>query len=335
MKSSPSSTPRTPAGSRLPQPAARLAELAGGRLAGGSGGQIQIRSISSLSQAGPHDLSFCERARYLPELAASKAAAAVVPEGLAAPDDRPLIVVAGSPREAIMALIEMLGLAASPAAPGIHPAATVASSASVADDASIGPGATVGENAQVGCRAVLQAGSVLADGCRLGEGSILFEGAVVGSQGFGFVGAGSQRRRFPHIGRVRIGREVEVGANSCIDRGALGDTVIGDRVKIDNLVQIGHNVCIGSDTVICGCVAIGGSARIGSNCVIGGAASIKGHISLADGTTVMGASTILENVFESDTVMGTPMPPMPRRQALRLWRQLLRMGRRGAQGDGA
>ena len=326
MKSSPNSTPKTPTNSSLPQPVARLAELAGGRLAGAADGRLQIRSINSLDQAGADELSFCERVRHLPELIRSEAAAVVVPAGLEVPEGRTLVVVDRSPREAIVSLIEQLGLADFPGSSGVHPSAVIAPGAQVAADASIGPTATVGENAIVGAGAVLRAGAVLAAGCELGSGSILFEGAVVGAEGFGFVGSGRQRRRFPHIGRVRIGREVEIGANSCVDRGALGDTIIGDRVRIDNLVQIGHNVCIGSDTVICGCVAIGGSARIGRGCTIGGAASIKGHISLADGTVVMGASTILESV-RSAAVMGTPMPPMRNEQARRLWRQLLRMGR--------
>ena len=327
MKSSPSSTLKTSTNSSLPQPAARLAELLGGRLAGADR-QFQIRSLNSLAQAGPDELSFCEKARYLPDLARSEAGVVVVPAGLDVPGERGRIVIDRSPREAMVDLIEQLGLAAPEAAGGRQEAA-IAASARIAADAVVGPGAVVGANAVVGEAAMLRPNSVLAAGCELGSGSILFEGAVVGSEGFGFVGSGRDRRRFPHIGGVRIGRDVEVGANSCIDRGALGDTIIGDRVKIDNLVQIGHNVWIGSGTVICGCVAIGGSARIGNDCVLGGAASVKGHISLADGTVVMGASTILESVREDSTVMGTPMPPMPRKQAIRLWRQLLRMGRAG------
>ncbi|MCY4325143.1 MAG: UDP-3-O-(3-hydroxymyristoyl)glucosamine N-acyltransferase [Betaproteobacteria bacterium] len=325
MKSSPSSTLTTPTNSSLPQPAARLAELVGGRLTGDIDGQFQISSFNSLDQAQADELSFCEKARYLPDFQRSKAALVVVPAGLSVPNQRGCIVVDGSPREAMVDLIEQLGLAAAAEAE----VAPIAASARIADDAIVEPGVVIGANATVGSGAVLRANAVLAAGCELGAGSVLFEGAVVGAHGFGFVGSGRSRRRFPHIGGVRIGRQVEIGANSCVDRGALGDTIVGDRVKIDNLVQIGHNVCIGSDTVICGGVAIGGSAQIGADCVIGGAAVVKGHIGLADGTVVMGASTILENVRSKATVMGTPMPPMPARQAHRLWRKLLRMSKTG------
>ena len=251
MKSSPSSTLKTPTNSSLPQSAARLAELVGGRLAGALDGQFQIRSLSSLSQAAPDELSFCEKARYLPELARSRAGVVVVPAGLDVPGERGRIIVDRSPREALVDLIERLGLAAGASAPDAgRREAAIAASARIAADAIVGAGAVVGENAVVGEAAVLRPNAVLAAGCQLGAGSVLFEGAVVGSEGFGFVGSGRSRRRFPHVGGVRIGRDVEVGANSCVDRGALGDTIIGDRVKIDNLVQIGHNVCIGSNTVI-------------------------------------------------------------------------------------
>ncbi len=289
-----------------------------------------VAAIKALHEAGPDDLSFCEAACFRKALERSSAGVVVVRQDMAGAMGRAHIAVGGSPRAAIATLLEAMSPPARPE-PGAHPTAAVDASAQVAADASIGPGAVVGAHAAVGPGAVLRANAVLGERCHVGARSVLAEGSVVGGQGFGFVKDGGKRRRFPHQGRAVIGDDVEVGANSCIDRGALGDTTVGDRTKIDNLVQIGHNVRIGSDCTLCGCVAIAGSAVLGNGCIIGGAASINGHIELADGVQVMGMTAVLHSITTSG-VYGGPLPAMPEVEFHRLLKRILSLVRGRGQG---
>ncbi len=330
-RSSPASSSPTTSSLRLPQPASELAARLGGKLAGQDAAARTVAAIKALHEAGPADLSFCESSSFLEALERSCAGVVVVPQRMAGKMDRAHIAVGGSPRAAIATLLEAMSPAGRPE-PGAHPTAAVDASAQVAADASVGPGAVVGAHASVGSGAVLRANAVLGERCCVGARSVLAEGSVVGGQGFGFVEEGGKVRRFPHQGRVVIGEDVEVGANSCIDRGALGDTTVGDRTKIDNLVQIGHNVRIGSDCILCGCVAIAGSAVLGNGCSIGGAACIKGHIELADGVQVMGMTAVLNSITEPGEVYGGPIPAMPKVQVHRLYKRILSLARGRGQG---
>lgn len=140
--------------------------------------------------------------------------------------------------------------------------------------------------------------------CELGERCLVASGAVIGADGFGFAPAGGRWEKIEQLGRVRIGNDVEIGANSCIDRGALGDTIVGDGVKIDNLVQIGHNVRIGEHTAIAGCVGIAGSTVVGAHCMIGGGVGITGHVSIADHVQISGATQITRSIARSGHYSG-------------------------------
>ncbi len=163
-------------------------------------------------------------------------------------------------------------------------------------------GVVVGAHAVVGAGAVIGAGARLAprvtigDGCTVGARCILHSGVVIGADGFGFAPVQGRWEKIEQLGAVRIGDDVEIGANSCVDRGALGDTVLEHGVKLDNLVQIGHNVRVGAHTAMAGCVGVAGSATIGAHCAIGGGAIVLGHLTLADGVTVSAATVITRSI---------------------------------------
>jgi UDP-3-O-[3-hydroxymyristoyl] glucosamine N-acyltransferase len=180
----------------------------------------------------------------------------------------------------------------------VDPTASVGAGAVVGADAVVGPGVKIEAGVHLGARSVLGAGSrlypraVVLDDCTLGERCIVHSGAVIGADGFGFAPLDGQWIKIPQLGRVVIGDDVEIGANTTIDRGTMGDTVVESGVKMDNQIQIGHNCFVGANTVIAGCVGVAGSARIGRNCMIGGAAGIAGHLTIADGC-VIGPATVV------------------------------------------
>ncbi len=186
----------------------------------------------------------------------------------------------------------------------VDPTASVAAFAVVEAGAEIGPGAVIGAHCFVGAEARIGAGTRLAPhvtfgaGCRIGERGIVHGGAVIGADGFGFAPHEGRWIKIEQLGAVDIGDDVEIGANTCIDRGALGDTVIGDGVKLDNLIQIGHNVRIGAHTAIAACVGIAGSTVIGAHCTIAGAVGIVGHLEIADRVHIGGASVITHSITE-------------------------------------
>jgi UDP-3-O-[3-hydroxymyristoyl] glucosamine N-acyltransferase len=222
-------------------------------------------------------------------------------------------------------------------APGIHPTAAVAASARIGRDVAIGAQAVVGEDCVVGDGCILGAGCVLEPGCHLGEGCRLYprvtlgyatrlgrrvivhSGAVIGADGFGIAFAGDHWEKVPQVGAVLIGDDCEIGANSCIDRGAVGDTVLEEDVRIDNLCQIGHNVRIGAHTAIAGNSGIAGSARIGRYCLLGGGAGVAGHIELADRTTVAAATNVMRSITESGQTVSSQFQAVP----LRDWQRNL------------
>ncbi|MEG0558386.1 MAG: UDP-3-O-(3-hydroxymyristoyl)glucosamine N-acyltransferase, partial [Comamonas sp.] len=164
------------------------------------------------------------------------------------------------------------------------------------ESAYVGPLCVVEANARIGAGTVLKSRVTLGEGCEVGERCILHPGVVIGADGFGFAPSKGAWIKIEQLGRVRVGNDVEIGANTCVDRGALDDTVIEDGVKIDNLVQIAHNVHIGAHTVIAGNTGIAGSARIGAHCQIGGAANILGHLTIADGTVISPTSMVTRSL---------------------------------------
>ncbi len=297
---------------------ARLAELLGGEVAGD--GSVVIRQVAPPERAGPQDIVFVAQARYLAALQNSRAGAVILPPEARDASALPRIVTS-NPYLYFARVSALLNPPVRPA-PGVHERAWVASSARLGADVSVAAGAVVEEGAEIGARTVigancvvgagvamgedctLHAGAVVYHGCRIGSRVVLHGGVVIGADGFGLANDAGRWVKIPQIGRVVIGDDVEVGANSTIDRGALDDTVIGDGVKMDNLVQIGHNVKIGAHTAIAACVGIAGSTHIGAYCLIGGAAMIQGHIEIADRVVISAATAIGKSLREPGTYTG-------------------------------
>jgi UDP-3-O-[3-hydroxymyristoyl] glucosamine N-acyltransferase len=272
-------------------------------------GNVDITGAATLDKAGEADLAFLESSRGAANAAESQAGCLIAPSDFAGPTKSRGIIRVAKPRNAFAKALTALASPSRPA-PGVHPDSTVAASARLADGVSIGPRAVVGENVAIGANTVVHAGAVVGDGAilgaacilyfgvniypgaRIGDRCILHAGCVIGADGFGFVFEGGAYQKFPQIGGVVLGDDVEVGASSCIDRGALGDTVIGNGVKLDNLVHIGHNCRLGNHVVIAaqtglsggvivedyvtmaGQVGIGDKAHIGTKVVLGGQAGV-------------------------------------------------------------
>jgi len=289
----------------------------GGELAGD--GKLEVSAVTTLDAAGPGQLSFLANPKYRAKLATTRASAVIL-----APDvvkDCPTAaIVTPQPYLYFARVAQWLQPKARPPV-GIHPSAvvegTVSASASIGPNVRIGAGTVVGdrvvieancclgEDCSVGEDSWLHAGVSIYSGCRIGARAIIHSGAVIGADGFGFAREGdSSWVKIPQTGGVLIGADVEIGANTTIDRGALEDTVIEDGVKLDNQIQIGHNVRIGAHTAIAGCVGIAGSARIGKRCTFGGAAMILGHLEIADDVNVSSGTMIAKSVTRAGSYTG-------------------------------
>jgi UDP-3-O-[3-hydroxymyristoyl] glucosamine N-acyltransferase len=289
----------------------------GGRLIGD--GSRRIRRVATLEHAGPEDFAFLANPKYRRQLGASRAGAVAV-----SPEDAegcPLPCIVSDNPYAYYARVARLLNPPEQIGGGIHPAATVESS--LDPSVSIGAGSWVGRNVRIGRNSVVGAGCVIgADvvigeqtrlhgnvtvyaGCVIGARALIHAGAVIGADGFGFARESDGRwSKIPQTGRVLIGDDVEIGANTTIDRGALDDTVVGDGVKLDNQIQVGHNVRIGEHTAMAGCVGIAGSARIGRRCTVGGGAIILGHLTIADDVNISAATLITKSIARPGTYTG-------------------------------
>lgn len=273
-------------------------------------GQTAILRVATLASAEAGDIAFLSNRKYRNQLQMTKAAAVIVAPAFADDFAGPRIVT-GNPyayyaRVAALLNPERAGFA------GVHPSAASGSplpaSAAVGPHVSIGRGVTLGENVVIHAGCVIGDGVGIGDGgllypnvtiyhgCRIGKRAILHSGAVIGADGFGFAPEGGQWIKIPQLGGVAIGDDVEIGANTTVDRGALDDTVIGDGCKIDNLVQVAHNCNIGACSVLAGCTGIAGSVTLGERCIVGGAGMISGHVTLAPGTTISGGSLVMKNI---------------------------------------
>ncbi|HEU0051799.1 MAG TPA: UDP-3-O-(3-hydroxymyristoyl)glucosamine N-acyltransferase, partial [Longimicrobium sp.] len=300
-----------------------------------------LRGVRPLEEAGPDDLSFVAEARYFPYIHASRAGAVLVARGAEAPLREGMTAVrVDDPRRALARLLPALYPEAPPA-PGVHPTAVVGAGASVAASASVGPyavigeGAAIGERARIGAHVVVGRGCVvgddavlhpqvtLYDGVQVGERCIVHSGARLGADGFGFVWEGGAHRKVPQVGGCRLEADVEVGANTTIDRGSIGDTVVGRGTKIDNLVMIGHNCRIGRHVIIVSQVGISGSTRVGDGAVLGGQAGVQGHIEIGAGARVGGQAGVIGDVPAGETVSG--YPARPHREALRVQAAMFRL----------
>ncbi len=275
----------------------QIVDALGGSLEGASA-DTQIQRIAPLETAGEGDLAFLNNPRYQSQLAASRAACVIVaPAMRAAALARGACIVTDDPY-AYFARVTQLWVRAQGQAPvpGIHASAVVDAQARVHPTATIGPLCVVERGAVIGAHTVLKSRVTVGERCRVGARCLVHPGVVIGADGFGFACQRGEWIKIEQLGAVRIGDDVEIGANTCIDRGALEDTVIEDGVKLDNLIQIAHNVHIGRHTAMAGCSAVAGSTRIGAHCTIAGAASIVGHLQLADNVHVSTNTVVTHSI---------------------------------------
>ena len=279
------------------------------------GGQLHgqpaflIERLSPLQSAGPADLSFISHAKYAGQLATTAAGCVIVGPALAQTAlQRGACIVADDPYLYFARLTQWWKRRHAPApVAGIHPSAVVHLQAWVHPSAVVGPLCVVEEGARIGEHCTLHARVTVGRYCSIGARCIVHSGAVIGADGFGFA-PDKQRNgaweKIEQLGNVRIGDDVEIGANSCVDRGALDDTVIEDGVKLDNLVQIGHNVKVGKHTAMAGCVGVAGSATIGAHCTLGGGAIVLGHLTVADHVHISAATTVTRSIQQAGNYTG-------------------------------
>ncbi len=299
----------------------RLAEIVarlGGRIMGDP--EISVSQVATLEKAGHCNIAFLANAKYRKQLTESRAAAVIVAEADAALTELPRIVAA-NPYSYFAKVSALLNpLPAMP--PGIHPTAVIGAGAEVAPDAHIGAHVAVGAAARIGAGAVVMAGCIIGERTRVGAHTLLYPnvtiyhdciignqvilhaGVVIGADGFGIAMDEGRWLKIPQIGRVVIGDQVEIGANTTVDRGALDDTVIEEGVKMDNQIQVAHNVHIGAHTAIAGCVGIAGSATIGRYCRIGGSAGILGHLQIADNVEIASFTLIGKSITAAGSYAG-------------------------------
>ena len=281
-----------------------IVKALGGSLHGSP--QTPIQKLAPIETAGAGDLSFISHPKYQSQLAQSQAACVVVAAQFQelAFKRGPCIVVE-DPYHYFAKLTQFWKQQNTPAVLSrIHPSAVVDPEAQVAETAIIGPLCVVERGAKVGAFTQLKSRVTLGEFCEIGERCIVHSGVVIGADGFGFALHLGAWEKIEQLGAVKIGNDVEIGANTCIDRGALQDTVIEDGVKLDNLIQIGHNVHVGKHTAMAGCVGVAGSARIGAHCTIGGGAIVLGHLSLADGVHISAASVVTRSISQAGHYTG-------------------------------
>jgi UDP-3-O-[3-hydroxymyristoyl] glucosamine N-acyltransferase len=290
----------------------------GGELLGDPG--IRVNQVAPLDSARATDIAFISQARYFAQLQHTQAGALIL--GSSGRDATAIArIICANPYAYFAKVSALFNPPALPAA-GVHKSAVVDKSAHIEKTASVGAGAVIGKRVRIGRRAHIGAGCFVGDGssigddtllhanvsvyheCRIGARCILHCGAVIGSDGFGNALEDGIWKKIPQIGSAVIGDDVEIGANTTIDRGALENTEIGDGVKLDNQIQIAHNVKIGAHTAIAACVGIAGSATIGSHCTLGGAAMIYGHITIADNVNVSAGTLVMKSLDQPGTYTG-------------------------------
>jgi UDP-3-O-[3-hydroxymyristoyl] glucosamine N-acyltransferase len=308
----------------------KLSELAtrvGATLDGG--GDVVVARVGTLENAGPDAIAFLSGGRYRGLLAGTRAGAVIVAPADAAATTLPKLLHANP--YATYAKVAAILHPAAEAVAGVDATARVDATAVVDPTATIGPYAVVGARARIGARAVVAAGACVGDDALVGDGvhlhphvtiyarcvigprTVIHAGAVIGADGFGMAQEDGRWLRIPQVGRVVIGADCDIGANTTIDRGAIDDTVIEDDVKLDNQIQIGHNCRIGAHTAIAGCTGIAGSARIGRSVQIGGAAMIGGHLSIPDHTVIAGATAVISTIKAPGMYNGS-FPQMTQRE---------------------
>ncbi len=295
-----------------------IAALIGGRVLGDA--EVKISQIATLKLAQPDQISFLTNSKYRAELDNTRAGAVILSEADAQATDLPRII-SQNPYAYFAKVSAMLNPSPS-VRPGVHSTAVVGAGAQIDPSACIAAMAVIGEGAVVGAHSVIGEGCFIGDkaivgrharlyprvviyhDCVIGDNLIAHSGVVIGADGFGIAMDEGRWIKIPQIGRVVIGNNVEIGANTTIDRGALNDTVIEDGVKLDNQIQIAHNVRIGAHTAIAGCVGIAGSTTIGKYCQIGGSAGILGHLNIADNVVIASFTLVGKSIHEAGSYAG-------------------------------
>lgn len=305
---------------------ASLANCSGALLYNDKGGDFLIADIAPLSSAQSNNLSMLHQKKYRPALKTSHAGACIVsPRDIDHAPKNMYLLIHDNPYKAYALIAQTFY--PTPSFPSFR-----ADSASIAANATLGPnchiahGAYIGENVQIGARCKIGVNSYIGDGvvigddCRIennvsishtvmGHHVLIYPGARIGQEGFGFASDDQRYYKIPHIGGVIIGNHVEIGSNTCIDRGSMTNTEIGDWCRLDNLVQIGHNVKIGKHTILCGQVGIAGSSNIGDYVTLGGKVGISGHLCIGDRTMVLFGSSVIQDIEPGERIGGYPALP--------------------------
>ena len=279
---------------------AEIASRLGGRVVGNP--EVVIRQVGSLEHAGSDQIGFLSNTRYKDRLAQTRAGAIVLAAEAEQLTEKPRIVCDNP--YAYFARLSQLFNPVVAQAPGVHPSAVVGKSAKLGARVSIGAGCVVGEGVTIGDDSCLYPRVVIYADCTIGARALIHSGAVIGADGFGIANEDGRWLKIPQIGRVVIGDDVEIGANTTIDRGALDDTLIEDGVKLDNQIQIGHNVRVGAHTAMAGCAAVAGSADIGRHCTIGACSLILGHLKIADHVDVSASTVVTRSIHKAGTYTG-------------------------------
>ena len=308
---------------------AEIAKLLAGEVLGDA--NATLTGFANADAAKPGDLTFAETDEFF--IAAENSAATAIIAGKDATSTKKIVIRVANPRIAFAKALAIF-FPEPKFAPGIHLTAAISASAQIDPTAHIGPHCTIGERVKIGANAVLQSGNFVGDDSALGDETNLFpnvviysrtqigkrvrihSGTVIGSDGFGYVFDSGFHRKVPQIGNVVIGDNVEIGSNVSVDRGALGSTVIGKGTKIDNLVQIAHNVEIGEHSILCAQVGVAGSAKIGNYCVLAGQVGIAGHLKIGNQVTIGSKAGVMHNIPDGEQWLG--IPAQPDKQAKRI-----------------
>lgn len=314
--------------------------LVGGTLFAGDP-STRLNGVATLEEAGSSDLTFFGVAKYRKQFEETKAGAVLVTRDVTDGPEGVGLIQVDDPSLALAALAQKAVEVAQAFEPGVRPGAFVDSSAQVDETAAVQPGAVVEAGAIVGAGTEICAGAVIGkgakigancriyqnatvrEGCILGDRVILQPGVVVGSDGFGYVFAGGRHQKVPQIGIVVVEDDVEIGANSCIDRARFGKTIIGEGTKIDNLVQIAHNVQIGKHCVVVALSGVAGSSKLNDHVTLGAQVGINGHIEIAEGVRVAGQSGVQKSITEPGDYFGLPAKPL--KEEIRIWRSLSKL----------
>ncbi len=266
---------------------------------------VVIDRIATLDAAGPSQIAFLANPRYRAQLASTRAGCVIVaPDLTEEAAARGAAIVTPDPYLYYARLSQWWAASDGAVPVGVHPSAVVEAGARVAPSATVGALSYIGADAVIGENTRIAARVTVGERCIIGERCILHSGVVIGADGFGFAPHQGQWEKIAQLGAVRIGNDVEIGANTCIDRGALDDTVIEDGVKLDNLIQIGHNVRIGAHSAMAGCVGVAGSAKIGRHCTFGGGAIVLGHLELVDHVHITAATVVSRSITQPGQYSG-------------------------------